>query len=407
MIIKSVFIIGDIGLGKDNSYHVGDEAMFLSNVYRYSQLGYMIYASSRSLSHQSNDAFIETLDIYINTRSKFNDLIDALDVSLSNLFKNIPEYFKNTINNLICSDILHISGGGNINSLWPGHIYYRAFMIAVAKKYGKKVILTSQTIGPYLTNEDKEIVSKYLRRADFIGYRDPINTPAILRELCGETVEIAYTRDDAYGDRWNKQRLDKREYDNSDNIKIKLGLILHRWSLNSNNYKKLKRILRTLFVDENLKIYLIPHQFDIANNGDIGFMEDIIETTELRDRVEIYNYKRIVEEAQIHKMNFSQFIYSLSLEMDYIITSRYHGIVFAINADVHVLAINYDRYYEVKNKGVLSYTFANSADYMIDINDNFDKILHKLSSFIYENDKYKEVPRVSINLLDIHKLIGV
>ena len=40
--------------------------------------------------------------------------------------------------------------------------------------------------------------------------------------------------------------------------------------------------------------------------------------------------------------------------MNVVISSRYHGLVFALSSNVPALAINYDKYYSVKNNGCRS-----------------------------------------------------
>ena len=130
---KTVFLLGDIGKDKHGLYHVGDEAMFLSNLESYQKLHINVFASSRSISHKDL-LKNEVLDIYITNLFQFL-ILTSKSLLLRYLSVNtFPVFFRNTIKALTTADVLHISGGGNITSLWSGHIYYRSFMIFLAKK---------------------------------------------------------------------------------------------------------------------------------------------------------------------------------------------------------------------------------------------------------------------------------
>ena len=54
-----------------------------------------------------------------------------------------------------------------------------------------------------------------------------------------------------------------------------------------------------------------------------------------------------------------------------VISSRYHGLVFALSSNIPVLAINYDNYYTMKNNAILSIYFKNLKKYSV----NYNKIV--------------------------------
>ena len=121
---KKVFLLADIGAGANDSYHVGDEAMFLQNLRNYQSANVKVSASSRAISHEGL-GFEEVLDIYITSVPMLLKLIFCVYVLRYLNINFFPNFFRKTVQELISSDLLHISGGGNLNSLWPGHIYYR------------------------------------------------------------------------------------------------------------------------------------------------------------------------------------------------------------------------------------------------------------------------------------------
>jgi polysaccharide pyruvyl transferase WcaK-like protein len=192
-----VFLLGDIGRDKKSLYHVGDEAMFLSNLECYqSKVIFEISASSRSISHQ-NLKINEFLDIYILNPLQFIKLLIQAVLFKYLKINLFPNFFKPTVIALSNSDVLHVSGGGNINSLWSGHVYYRSLMIFIAKLFNKKIILTSQTIGPITKTSHKLILCWILNMANYIGVRDKEFSFNELKKLSVSKKIIHFNFDDA------------------------------------------------------------------------------------------------------------------------------------------------------------------------------------------------------------------
>ena len=195
--IEKVFLLADIGNGKNNSYHVGDEAMFLQNLRKYQSLGIKVSASSRSINHKDL-GFNEVLDIYIMN-------IPALlwFVLCSYIFRYFrlnlfPKRFRKTVEELVSSNMLHVSGGGNLNSFWPGHIYYRFLMITLADIFNKEIILTSQTIGLLKSTFHKFLLGLCLKKVNVIEVRDQAYSRRVLLNLGISDTKILNVIDDAY-----------------------------------------------------------------------------------------------------------------------------------------------------------------------------------------------------------------
>src|SRR3989339_892100 len=120
--IKKVFVLADIGEDNNKSYHIGDEAMFLNNLRKYKSRNIEVSASSRSISHNTL-GFNEVLDIYIKNVFTLFYLIICIYLLRFLKINIFPLRFQKTVSELVSSDLLHISGGGNLNSFWAGHIY--------------------------------------------------------------------------------------------------------------------------------------------------------------------------------------------------------------------------------------------------------------------------------------------
>lgn len=339
---KEVFIVADIGLNKSEGYHVGDEAMFLANLERYLKLGgWVVNASSRSISHSNLD-FNEFLDIYITSQDMYCDLKNKVNELIANGSNNFPDFFKPTIEAVKRSSLVHISGGGNLTTLWKGHIYYRCFIIYLAKQFGKKVILTGQTIGHLDDTFCKQILLEELNKVDLIGLRDKKDSAYILNNI-GVSKNICIMIDDAY--LWKIP-----DNKNSPKVEIKVGLSIHKWNHKFNQMLKLVDALNSLSKIYKLKVYLIPHYTSIDGNNDCVYMNNLLLKSKTLTNIFAYTHQNLTE---IDGANTAEKIFSLTSKMDIMLTTRYHGLVFGFASLVPTLAINIDEYCSQKNWGFL------------------------------------------------------
>lgn len=76
----------------------------------------------------------------------------------------LPDIFRK-------SDYVHILGGGILNSMWVDIQYQVKLVVSLAKKYGKKVVLTGQTIGP-LDSKGEENLCGVFQDVDLCDLRD-------------------------------------------------------------------------------------------------------------------------------------------------------------------------------------------------------------------------------------------
>ncbi len=369
LLIKKVFLLADIGTGKNKSYHVGDEAMFLQNLRRYQSVAIKVSASSRSISHQGL-GFKEVLDIYITNILMLFYLVFCVYVLRFFKLNLFPEFFRKTAQELVSSDLLHVAGGGNLNSLWPGHIYYRFLMITLAAAFNKEIILTSQTIGPITTKFHEFLLSHCLKKVKIIEIRDFAYSRDVLINLRVNKSKIRTVIDDAYDfkvktDKKTNQRIfDKFPHDNR---KMKIGISMHEWPT-SKHFQVIKQVFIRLMQNyPNAYFFSIPHNFDDKDGLDTKFMARLIGRD--KKRVGLFDYKIIESLAKETKLTSAEIIKLITANMDFVISSRYHGLVFALSSNVPVLAINYDKYYSVKNNGLLDNFFENVEGYTVSISE--------------------------------------
>ncbi|HCR35775.1 hypothetical protein A2130_00630 [Candidatus Woesebacteria bacterium GWC2_33_12] len=364
--IKKVFVLADIGEDNNKSYHIGDEAMFLNNLRKYKSRNIEVSASSRSISHNTL-GFNEVLDIYIKNVFTLFYLIICIYLLRFLKINIFPLRFQKTVSELVSSDLLHISGGGNLNSFWAGHIYYRYLMISLATIFNKSVILTSQTIGPLTNHFHKFLLKLCLKNAKSIGVRD-IDSQKELAKLGVSESKISMSIDDAQSFNVSNNKIIDRIL-STNNSFFKIGVSVHQWS-KFTNYKFFNNMFYKIGeLDPGISFTLIPHFFDNKDGFDVNFMNNIMKG--VKNNVQFIKYQTLKQIEKETKLTFAEIIKVISSKMQMVISSRYHGLVFALSSNIPVLAINYDNYYTMKNNAILSIYFKNLKKYSV----NYNKIV--------------------------------
>ena len=161
--------MGDLG-GPSES-HVGDEAMFQSNLEALRALspGAALVAFSSDPEWTRRRYAVEAMpppppidtppdaswDVDRDLRQRTGWLIGDSWVSA-----------------VESADAVLISGGGNLCSTWPHKIVERTGLIHCARDLGKPVIVVGQTLGPQLSEREREFLGAALVRVDLLGVRE-------------------------------------------------------------------------------------------------------------------------------------------------------------------------------------------------------------------------------------------
>ncbi len=338
---KKVFILGDIGLDEKGGFHFGDEAMFYANLKWYADHHFEVYASSRSISH-SNGLFTESRDIYIKGFIHYYLLLFSAYLHTTFTANIFPKYFKQTLKNLIACDRLHISGGGNINEVWHGHVLYRALLINIANMYDIPIFVSGQTIGIFKNIFLKKIVSSALRSVTIIGIRDKNISFKNLLHLKINKSSIHFCPDDTL-------LLETKVINKTKEAQIKIGLSLHEFE-NENLHKDIlvnlvKELTKSI---GNISFILIPHYYskEEEHGDDLRYMRSMMDEAKINDYISS-SYSELIENKDFKTQ--VETMYNKYSELDIVISSRYHGIVLAFAHSVPVIGINLNAYCAQKN----------------------------------------------------------
>lgn len=322
--MPKILMLSDItGLGPD--YHVGDEAMAEVAIER---LGRLIGKDNLILGCADPAKVPETYGIrafafYHVTDENFRRM----------LWKNPMSYFKSIAMNIYqvlrCDKIL-VCGGGNMTSVWPHVLESRLRLLRVANFFRKDVFLVSQTIGPY-EKAHRAAVDQVLGKAKWIGVRD------INFSHTQVSAPVHFALDDAC-------YLEKRHSDYSRTIsraqKSFACIAMRKFGgMDDSDVLRVASSIEQAVRIHDLNAVFIPHHAPRGIDGDIKLANNIKhlwppETFHLVDPIPLASELK-----------------ALTADSEFVISMRYHQLVFALSIGVPAVGIYVDEYTRAKLTG--------------------------------------------------------
>jgi polysaccharide pyruvyl transferase CsaB len=231
-------------------------------------------------------------------------------------------------------DAFILGGGGFLaNSLQPFSIYYWLFLISIARLLKKKVILFSVGCGPFRAGLHSIIVRLGFNNINLILLRDKTSFFYLRNEIKCKTPLIV-TADMAFLLENDKIGQTSTLPNLAANYRKPLVLfaLCPRFNLrreDMNKYSKYSAAMGKLadFVLDEMNGTPIFIPFD---KKDTSFYHDIIKETKFPERVVLLNYTI--------DMNA---LLSLFKSVDFVVSARYHGILYSLIAGKPVLPIIY------------------------------------------------------------------
>ncbi|KKS43547.1 hypothetical protein A3H03_03200 [Candidatus Kuenenbacteria bacterium RIFCSPLOWO2_12_FULL_42_13] len=349
-----VLILADVGQGGNNWYHIGDEAMFLRNynVIKKHYSNSQITLLSRSKSRQGLDIKEEINDLF--PRGCVGRLILFISLCVQFLsYHTLHLFLKSKVGEMAKlinrHDLLLISGGGNLNSLFPAYLYNRTIILLLAKMLDKPVIATGQTIGPISNLRDSLLIKIILRHIDRFVLRDRKFSISTIPKSNQYRKRISFSVDDAYFLEYMS------DLDISGVVTMgtfNIGISLRDWD-SDDLYAKVLLALNHLAKNsgKKLKIYLIPHIFDKDNRCDLEKMRNIF-VGKIDCEIVPITYQIISESPSGRP---EEVVHALTGLMDIVISSRYHGIIFALSQNIPVVGVYENDYYRAKTEGAFDW----------------------------------------------------
>jgi len=322
--MPKILMLSDItGLGPD--YHVGDEAMAEVAIER---LGHLVGKENLILGCASPEGVPETYGI-----KAFAFYHTPDDILKKMRWKKPLSYLKSLATNLyqvIRCDKVVVCGGGNMTSVWTGVLEARLRLLKVANFFKKDIYLVSQTIGPY-TDIHRQRVDTILKHAKWIGVRD-VN---FSHTQTSNPVEFAL--DDACF-------LEKRHNDYTKRISAQnepFACVSMRkfGGMDDNAVLRVATAIEKALSSHNVNTVFIPHHAPRGTEGDIKLA---------------HNIEHLWPDEKFHLVDpipLASSLKALTVDSQFVVSMRYHQLIFALSTGVPAVGIYVNEYTEAKLRG--------------------------------------------------------
>ena len=203
-----VVAIGDVGV-IDKMIHIGDEAMFEAFVHAMRARGLdSVVAVSANPAETSERYGTEGFSVEsvhgvgfaptAGGRAAQEDRLDRVQRTAAGETGLLPDddSAHALIDAIRGSDGVAVTGGGNLASTWPSHIFERLAIAGIAEALGKSLVVSGQTLGPELTDDDSAMVARLLGLARLVSVREPASL-AVADRLGVPADRLQLNADDA------------------------------------------------------------------------------------------------------------------------------------------------------------------------------------------------------------------
>lgn len=342
-------------LGATANPNIGDEAILSANIQMIRKMygnNCKIYVFTKDASYtslyNSEDSKIVVVDYLHKITVMDNYDVQRLQEKQRELLeydeKNIgTNVFYEALHSIFKEiDVLHIIGGGYLNSIWSDMIVETLTAAKLAQKYGKKYILTGISVYP-MENNYVPLLKELCEGAEFVDFRDASLQAFEFMKNCkySITIDDAVFLEDYY------PMLDGEKY---------ATILFHDW----NGY--------TDKIVDKIKTEIIPFLSSCVKNNIVDYFYILGFS---QGDLELWNKVEFSAEL-INNIKFKNCINGNSVFVKHIISnavfnigSRFHLAVFSLSESVPVLSIYYDDYYKNKIESIHN-TFASDTVVSLD-----------------------------------------
>lgn len=340
-----LLILGDIG--SSVAFHAGDEAMAEAFVAEVSKRGEVSVTAISGCVEDTRarygwDAVPRFgFGLIADDRTACEARLVALESAARGKADSLPwdDAAWQVIDAVSGADAVAVTGGGNLNSTWPEHIYERAALGLLAGIFAKPFIVSGQTIGPHLLQRDSELVSQLLHAARSVGVREEASLE-FLGRLGGPRPRTSLTIDDATFlagavPAWTPPSAPYIVATFAPSAGV-LGQELY--------HDQIVDLLERTVAITDCDVILIPHQGGSVGDSsfaDVAFHREIAEA---------------VEGGRVHQapMMTAPEIAGVTRTASLVLSSRYHPVVFGLSGSVPSVGIGVDAYTSTKIKGAMT-----------------------------------------------------
>jgi len=311
-----------------NIYHVGDETIGLAGADRLCRRGLDVVMVSRQEKYGPDGRppahCIPALTFPWPERDRERYLDEIRRVLAGNRDALPPEdKLFGIIERYRDVDALVIGGGGALNSRYGWLLAERVATAMVAASQGARVVLSGQSIGPDLSVTDARMLGELLDLCGLVGVRDA-DSLARARAIRPDHPALVETVDDAVGlpVSWEEPREDR--------VSVTLGS--DPWPFPAQDYVRvMAAALDGLAVRTGAAVEFVPHMADPDLDG-----SDV----DLHERVAA---AMSAPSTQV-PLERAELVAARQARARWIVSTRFHPVVFGTLAASSVLAVPLDRY---------------------------------------------------------------
>ena len=343
----------------------------------------------------------ETKDIgysfFVKIRWGLTALKDLLNSSMllskNSLFNRIGENKLDSLQSKTYKefknmDLLIVKGGGFLHTYKRVtdiyYLYYSLFNIMLAHRLGKKVVIMPNSFGPFIGNFEKRIVKKVLNNCELIYAREDISRK-YLQDLLGR--EVYLSPDLGFYIAPNESKV----YDGASELskskkKVAITMRPYRFPEYSDGEERYKRYINEMYLVSKELIKKEYHPVFVAHTlGPSAHEDDRIALNEVIEKLkkdgitkEYYSY---IDEPNMNCFDITNF-YS---QVDYIIGTRFHSVIFAMTSLTPAIAISYSGH---KTTGIME--DIGLEEYVVKIGEMDSKeLLTKFTKLVAETETVK------------------
>lgn len=319
-----VLMLADI-TGEGPDYHVGDEAMAQVAIERITSITppQNVIMACASPEGVPGTYGIRAIPFYSTTRTNRRRMLFRRPHSFAKSFLSM-------LYNLARCDVVFVCGGGNLTSVWPGVLESRLNLFKWALRMKKRLILASQTLGPF-TPSHKTECETVLSGAEWIGVRD--------KDFSEQQVssKVHFAVDDAVFLR------PAHSQETSEIIRHHPSLIalsLRRFGgIDTDELNTICATVARIAQEQGARTVFIPHHAP-NKEGDIKIA-----------RQAQHIWPESAPLIVLDPIPMATALKALTSECDWVLTMRYHQLIFALSSGIPAIGLYVDEYTHAKLNG--------------------------------------------------------
>lgn len=336
-----VLIQGDIGA--PGQFHAGDEQMALAAVSEITRrLACEIVAVSgdpEGTSDRYGWRSVPRAGFAADRSDAERDarllaLLDAARGDIHAMAWQRPEW--TLIHAVAEADAVLVTGGGNLSSSWPEHVYERAAVAELALALERPLVVSGQSVGPHLTARHGELVGRVTTSAALVGVRDHASFE-LCRALGVPPGRLVHTVDDAS----SVQPPESAAWRSPTPQYVAASFSSHPGLLSRDEYVgRLARLVDHAAERTGLPVLLVPHAgaTDDRRQGDVALHDEIC--AKVRSRVQSLAMDPGTEPAAARGAQL-------------VLSTLVHPVVYALAGGVPSLAIATDSSTSMQTRGAM------------------------------------------------------